>query len=467
MGKWSIANTKNLARILRCFHAASGLKVNFNKSKVFGIGVSDEIISQSARILGCEAGSFPFQFLGVPVGANMNRIKNWDVIVEKFNSKMSIWKAKSLSFGGRVTLLQAVLNSLPIYYFSIFKVPAGVLTKLEKIRRKFLWNGGGQGSRIHWASWEQITRSKANGGLGVGSLRSLNIGLMLKWWWRLKTKPNALWCKVIINIHNLVRKPASYIAKKTAKGTWNNIASVWTDLEEFGLCFDKIFKKDVGSGNNTFFWLDKWWGDEPLKASHTSLYQLEKKKSCLVSDRITSHGTVWDWKISPHSLVELRDIEQLSRSLSSFCPSNRNDVWRCELDSSGAFSVGVIREFLDNLDCSRPRVNILWSKIVPIKVSCFIWRALLGRIPSAEALIRRGIHLNSSICSLCNSNVECYNHILLGCGFAKEVWNFILLWCGDPDISGGSVEECLLSLAYWGRCPKKRRLLTVIVYGIM
>ncbi|GJX30644.1 putative RNA-directed DNA polymerase [Tanacetum coccineum] len=41
MGEWSRSNAKNLSRILTCFHLASGLKVNFNKSKLYGIGTSN------------------------------------------------------------------------------------------------------------------------------------------------------------------------------------------------------------------------------------------------------------------------------------------------------------------------------------------------------------------------------------------------------------------------------------------
>lgn len=40
VGEWSRSNLKNLASILKCFNASSGLKVNFHKSKVFGIGTS-------------------------------------------------------------------------------------------------------------------------------------------------------------------------------------------------------------------------------------------------------------------------------------------------------------------------------------------------------------------------------------------------------------------------------------------
>ena len=99
MGEWSKENSKNLARILRCFHISSGLKVNFSKSQVFGIGADMAETTEWAGILGCVAGSLPFQYLGAPVGANMNLKKNWQPIIDRFHSKLSLWKAKTLSFG--------------------------------------------------------------------------------------------------------------------------------------------------------------------------------------------------------------------------------------------------------------------------------------------------------------------------------------------------------------------------------
>ncbi|KAL7594350.1 uncharacterized protein LOC111895781 [Lactuca sativa] len=141
VGEWSRSNLKNLARILKCFHVSAGLRVNFHKSKVFGVGASNTETAQWVHILGCEAGVLPFTYLGVPVGANMNLIKNWNPIIEKFRNKLSRWKAKTLSFGGRLTLIKDVLGNLPTYYMSLFRAPIEVIEKLENIRRKFLWGG--------------------------------------------------------------------------------------------------------------------------------------------------------------------------------------------------------------------------------------------------------------------------------------------------------------------------------------
>lgn len=188
---------------------------------------------------------------------------------------------------------------------------------------------------------------------------------------------------------------------------------------------------------------------------------------CYVSDRITMQGRQWAWRSNPCAADEIDQMYNLDKALNSYYPSNREDTWRCVLNSTGSFTVGAIREIIDNYGVTRSSINVQWLKEIPLKVTCFVWRALLGKIPSAEALIRRGVRFDSSICSLCKSNVECYNHILVGCSFAKEVWGKILQWCGDPISIGESVEGLLQNVAYWGRCPKKMRLLTVVSYGTL
>lgn len=80
--------------IIRCFHAASGLKVSFHKCKVYGIGVLEKGISNCARVLGCETTLLPFKFLGVAVGVNMTRKRNWQPVFDRVQSKLSSWKPK-------------------------------------------------------------------------------------------------------------------------------------------------------------------------------------------------------------------------------------------------------------------------------------------------------------------------------------------------------------------------------------
>ena len=87
--------------------------------------------------MGCEWGSFPISYLGLPVGGSMKRVASWKPVIEKMKAKLVGWKAKILSSGGRLTLVKSVLGSLPLYYLSLFRAPSGVIKQLESIRCRF------------------------------------------------------------------------------------------------------------------------------------------------------------------------------------------------------------------------------------------------------------------------------------------------------------------------------------------
>ena len=85
-------------RFLDASMSLSTLKVNFHKSRVFRIGVSNNEIVNCAHILSCEATSFPFVYLGVPVSANMSLKRNWKLIIECVHHKLSKGTLSPISF---------------------------------------------------------------------------------------------------------------------------------------------------------------------------------------------------------------------------------------------------------------------------------------------------------------------------------------------------------------------------------
>jgi len=122
LGKWTTSNVINLTRLLRCFHLASGLNVNFTKSKVFGLGVHEDEVQHLSAFLKCSCAKLPFTYLGLTVGANMGLAKHWKPVIEKVSGKLSKWKTKNLSFGGELRyakLCWGVFHSI----FSLFLRP--------------------------------------------------------------------------------------------------------------------------------------------------------------------------------------------------------------------------------------------------------------------------------------------------------------------------------------------------------
>jgi hypothetical protein len=66
--------------------------------------------------------------------------RDWRMVEERFQKKLSSWKGKMLSSGGRLVLINSgVLSSLPMCMMSFFRIPKGVLEKLDYYRSRFFW----------------------------------------------------------------------------------------------------------------------------------------------------------------------------------------------------------------------------------------------------------------------------------------------------------------------------------------
>lgn len=149
-----------LKSILRTFELASGLRVNFSKSNIFGINVSNDFLAVASCFLHCCIGHFPFKFIGIPIGANPRRASTWKPIVEATRKQLSTWKGRQLSIGGRITLINSTLSSLPLYFFSFYKAPICVIKELSQIQRNFLWGGAEESRKIAWLKWEKVCLPK-------------------------------------------------------------------------------------------------------------------------------------------------------------------------------------------------------------------------------------------------------------------------------------------------------------------
>jgi len=89
--------------------------------------------------LRCKVEKLPTVHLGMPLGAHHKAITILDEIIEKMERKLAFWKSQYLSLGGRVTLINFVLDSLPTYVMSLFPIPGEVVKILDALRRNFLW----------------------------------------------------------------------------------------------------------------------------------------------------------------------------------------------------------------------------------------------------------------------------------------------------------------------------------------
>ena len=116
------------------------------KSSLVGINLDDALVDSFASRLGCVVGLWPTKYLGLPLRGNPMSVEFWRPVIEKIAKELDGWKKVFLSRRGRVTLIQSVLASMPIYYMSIFKILERVVDLLEKMMRAFLCDTGENGN---------------------------------------------------------------------------------------------------------------------------------------------------------------------------------------------------------------------------------------------------------------------------------------------------------------------------------
>lgn len=96
-----------------------------------------------------------------------------------------------------MTLIKSSLASLPLYYMSLFMVPKGVIEKIAKIQRRFLWSGDMDKKALSLVAWNIVELPKEFGGLGIGNMVHRNIALLFKWIWKFFQYPSLPWRQII------------------------------------------------------------------------------------------------------------------------------------------------------------------------------------------------------------------------------------------------------------------------------
>ena len=56
----------------------------------------------------------------------------------------------------REVLIKFVIQAIPTYSMSCFKLPKGLIKDIEVMICKFSWSYSGDSKKIHWVKWEYL-----------------------------------------------------------------------------------------------------------------------------------------------------------------------------------------------------------------------------------------------------------------------------------------------------------------------
>ncbi|XP_058092153.1 uncharacterized protein LOC131238046 [Magnolia sinica] len=257
---------KGQTKVIRCFAAVAGLKVNMFKFIIYGVNMDNQ---------------------------------------------EAAWKCHCLSIGGRLTLIKAALSNLPTHFMSLFRCPVTVLKSIDSLRRNSLWRGKDDKKNFNLMEWRQVCKPITEYGAGIKELKTMNRALLGKWIWRLGTEKNSLWNKIIKGKYG-----SSEGDWWTSESSLYRTSAIWKGIYRLKKDVIQRIGFTVGKGDCIHFWTDIWLGDNPLKEKFPSIFRLAVKKNSLIADNysIVANRVIWnikcrrnleDWEIS--EFVELLD----------------------------------------------------------------------------------------------------------------------------------------------------------------
>ncbi|WVZ85517.1 LOW QUALITY PROTEIN: hypothetical protein U9M48_032438 [Paspalum notatum var. saurae] len=210
--------------------------------------------------------------LGLPMHYRKLKNSDWRHIEERFEKRLSGWKGKLLSVGGRLVLINSVLSSLPMFMLSFFAIPKGVLKKLEQNDQ--------HKKKYHLIKWDQVRQPKQQGGLGIIDLRKFKINAFSSKWLFKLANEDGIWQRLLRNKY-LKSKPFGSGSKKPG------ISHFWAaGLMEVKHLFLGLGSFLVGNGSGMIrFWEDTWCGSlcPQLKFIYPSLFNIVRNKSATLS----------------------------------------------------------------------------------------------------------------------------------------------------------------------------------------
>jgi hypothetical protein len=187
----------HIHRLLGQYEAASGQQLNHTKTSLFfshNTRMDDKILILNGTGLNSTA-NFE-KYLGLPALIGRSRISTFNGIKGWIWNRINGWKEKFLSHVGKEVLLKSVIQAIPTYTMSVFRLPKTLCKEINAMMGRFWWGHKENLSKIPWMSWKGMGKKKLEGGLGYRDLVSFNIALLAKQGWHLLKFPHTLAARV-------------------------------------------------------------------------------------------------------------------------------------------------------------------------------------------------------------------------------------------------------------------------------
>ena len=146
-------------------------------------------------------------------------------VSDKANKRLATWKCDTLSSGGKATLINSCLSSIPMYTMGVYQLYEGNFQALDKVRSRFFWQGTNKKRKYHMVKWEALARPKEWGGLGFLEVKTMNTCLLAKWLERLEVEEGSL-CVELLRKKYLGNRSIFQITRTSGSQFWRGLLAI-------------------------------------------------------------------------------------------------------------------------------------------------------------------------------------------------------------------------------------------------
>lgn len=122
------------------------------------ININEEKLELLTRTFGCQAGTMPFTYLGMPLGTTKPVVHDFLPYVQRIQRRLTCC-AQFLTQAGKLEMVNYVLTSMPMFLMSTIRLHKTVISMVDTYRIHLLWRGSDINSKkVPLAAWDMVCK---------------------------------------------------------------------------------------------------------------------------------------------------------------------------------------------------------------------------------------------------------------------------------------------------------------------
>jgi hypothetical protein len=273
------------------------------------------------------------KYLGMPSDVGKSKNGAFKYLKDRIWKKVQGYLEKLLATGGKDVLIKSVVQAIPVFSMSCFKLPRGLCQAVNSIIRSWWWGSKDGKRKTAWVSWETMCSPKYAGGLGFRDIELFNLAMLARQAWRILQNPSSLSARILKAVYFPSRDFLDATLGAAPSQVWRAIVE-GRDVMQQGLI------RRIGTGENTSAWNQNWL---PRDFMLRPLAQVKDDAPEMVASFIDRPTASWkiDLLEEHFLLMDYEVIKYIPLSTKDF-----PDSWAWHYDKKGILSVRSVYRLL-------------------------------------------------------------------------------------------------------------------------